>query len=114
MASHGRLNIVSDDTFDVDPVKMIDLFRVAQLHELDVHPHALRLITRSLKKIDGRLRSNRLANRYFLEILTSRRDPETTLRRMNEAGVLGRFLEVYPLKRKSCCINSEAAIGEVH
>ena len=92
MASHGRLNIVSDDTFDVDPVKMIDLFRVAQLHELDVHPHALRLITRSLKKIDGRLRSNRLANRYFLEILTSRRDPETTLRRMNEAGVLGRFI----------------------
>ena len=91
-ASHGRLNIVSDDTFDVDPVKMLDVFRVAQQHEFDIHPNALRLITRSLKKIDSRLRSNRFANRYFLEILTSRKDPETTLRRMNEAGVLGRFI----------------------
>lgn len=92
IAAHGRLNIIADDTFDVDPVKMIELFRVAQRHELDVHPHALRLITRSLTRIDARLRANPLANRYFLEILTSRKDPGTTLRRMNEAGVLGRFI----------------------
>ena len=71
---------------------MIDLFRLAQKHQLDIHPHALRLITRSLKKIDSQLRSNKLANQHFREILTSRIDPETTLRRMNEAGVLGRFI----------------------
>ena len=92
VVARGRLNITTEDTFDVDPVKMIDLFRLAQKHQLDIHPHALRLITRSLKKIDSQLRSNKLANQHFREILTSRIDPETTLRRMNEAGVLGRFI----------------------
>jgi [protein-PII] uridylyltransferase len=46
----------------------------------------------SLKLIDGRLREDPAANARFLDILTSKRDPEAVLRRMNEAGVLGRFL----------------------
>jgi hypothetical protein len=45
-----------------------------------------------LKRIDADLRADPEANRLFLDILTSERDPETTLRRMNEAGVLGRFI----------------------
>jgi [protein-PII] uridylyltransferase len=32
------------------------------------------------------------ANALFLEVLTSRNDPETVLRWMNEAGVFGRFV----------------------
>ncbi len=92
VVGHGRLNVQSDEAFVEDPVKMIDLFRIAQKNKLDIHPHALRLITRSLNKIDGHLRTNQVANKYFLEILTSKIDPETTLRRMNEAGVLGRFI----------------------
>src|SRR5205823_992001 len=32
------------------------------------------------------------ANRQFMAMLTSRHDPETTLRRLNEAGVFGRFV----------------------
>ena len=42
--------------------------------------------------IGPELRANQRANDLFLEILTSRRAPERTLRRMNEAGVLGRLL----------------------
>ncbi len=38
------------------------------------------------------LRANPEANRLFMEILTSRKDPEIALRRMNEAGVFGRFV----------------------
>lgn len=38
------------------------------------------------------MRENEEANRLFLSILTSRRNPELILRRMNEAGVLGRFI----------------------
>ena len=38
------------------------------------------------------MRDNPEANRLFLDILTSRKDPETALRRMNEAGVFGRFI----------------------
>ena len=35
------------------------------------------------------------ANRLFLEILTSKNDAETVLRRMNEAGVLGEFVHAF-------------------
>jgi [protein-PII] uridylyltransferase len=35
---------------------------------------------------------NEEANRLFLSMLTSKRQPAIILRRMNEAGVLGRFI----------------------
>ena len=38
------------------------------------------------------MRDDPEANALFLEMLTSENDPETTLRRMNEAGVFGRFI----------------------
>ena len=52
----------------------------------------MQLVTRSLHLIDAELRDDPEANRLFLEILTSRNEPEIVLRRMNEAGVLGRFV----------------------
>jgi [protein-PII] uridylyltransferase len=88
----GRLTIPSEDFFSQDPVGLLRLFHVAQQHELDIHPRALRAATQSLTLVNHRLRQDREANRLFLEILTSRKDPETALRRMNEAGVLGRFI----------------------
>ncbi|MBV8890245.1 MAG: [protein-PII] uridylyltransferase [Alphaproteobacteria bacterium] len=87
-----RLTIPSEDFFKSDPVALIRLFHVAQQHEIDIHPRALRAAKQSLRLIDARLREDPEANRLFLEILTSRKDPETALRRMNEAGVFGRFV----------------------
>jgi [protein-PII] uridylyltransferase len=87
-----RINLLDPDDFRRDPVKLIRLFHVAHEKELDIHPQALRLITRNLRLIDNDLRENQEANRLFLEILSSKRNPETTLRRMNEAGVFGRFV----------------------
>ncbi|HXQ52951.1 MAG TPA: [protein-PII] uridylyltransferase [Stellaceae bacterium] len=88
----GRLDVANERAFRDDPVNLIRLFHSAEEHGLDIHPHALRLITQSLKLIDGALRADPEANRLFMEILTSRKDPETALRRMNEAGVFGRFI----------------------
>ncbi len=88
----GRLTVRKDNSFKAEPIRMIKLFHVAHNHGLDIHPTALRLITRNLGQINARLRADREANRLFLEILTSRTNPEMTLRRMNEAGVLGRFI----------------------
>jgi len=88
----GRLAIASPDSLVGDPVNFIRLFWVAHEQELDIHPSALRLITQNLRRIDPALRENPEANRLFLEILTSKRDPEISLRRMNEAGVFGRFV----------------------
>jgi [protein-PII] uridylyltransferase len=88
----GRLDVANEHAFRDDPVNFLRLFHAAQEHGLDVHPHALRLITQSLKLIDGHLRANPEANRLFMDILTSPKGPETGLRRMNEAGVFGRFV----------------------
>jgi [protein-PII] uridylyltransferase len=87
-----RLAVPSEDFFRRDPVALLRLFRVAQQNGLDIHPRALRAASQSLKLIDRKLREDPEANRLFLDILTARQDPETALRRMNEAGVFGRFV----------------------
>src|SRR5271157_4048725 len=89
---NDRINVVKADAFERDPVNLIRIFWIADRSNLPIHPDAARLVTQSLKRIDGRLREDPEANRLFLEILTSRHVPEATLRRMNEAGVLGRFI----------------------
>lgn len=88
----GRITIASSDVFKRDPVNLIRLFHIADLNGLEFHPDALKLVTRSLRLINNALRENDEANRLFLSILTSPRDPALMLRRMNEAGVLGRFI----------------------
>jgi len=89
---NDRVNVISDDAFERDPVNLIRLFWIADRSNLPIHPNATRLVTQSLKRIDARLREDAEANRLFLDILTSRNAPEIALRRMNEAGVLGRFI----------------------
>ncbi len=86
-----RLSVEDKDAFKKAPVRMLQLFRLAQRHEVDVHPDALRLVSQNLKLIDGKLRRDPDANRLFMEILTGS-NPEVALMRLNEAGVLGRFL----------------------
>ncbi len=88
---HGRLT-AEPDVFRQDPVNLLRIFQVADAKSVDIHPDVLRTITRSLDLITPELRLDAQANHAFLEILTSRHDPERTLRWMNEAGVLGRFM----------------------
>jgi [protein-PII] uridylyltransferase len=87
-----RITIAGPRDFKDDPVKLIRLFQVAQARDLDIHPQALRQITRDLRLIDGKMREDPEANRLFVDILAHKRNPEVTLRRMNEAGVFGRFV----------------------
>jgi [protein-PII] uridylyltransferase len=86
-----RLAVASPDQFVKDPVAILRLFHVAQENDLDIHPATLRIITHNIKLVD-RLRSDAEANRLFMQMMTSKHDPETTLRRLNEAGVFGRFI----------------------
>ncbi|APO73275.1 PII uridylyl-transferase [Rhizobium etli 8C-3] len=92
MEDRGRIALASPDVFKHDPVSIIRLFHVADINGLEFHPDALKRVTRSLNLIDNNLRENDEANRLFMSILTSKRDPALILRRMNEAGVLGRFI----------------------
>jgi [protein-PII] uridylyltransferase len=88
----GRLDVATPDQFETDPVGMIRLFHTALEHQVDIHPRALDLVHRNLKRIDVSLRADAGANRLFVEMLTSRKNPEVALRHMNEAGVVGRFI----------------------
>ncbi|MEF2073785.1 [protein-PII] uridylyltransferase [Consotaella aegiceratis] len=89
---NNRINVSGTDVFQKDPVNLIRVFKLAASLELEYHPDALKLIRRSLRLVDKDLRNNREANSLFLDVLTDRSDPELHLRRMNEAGVLGRFI----------------------
>ena len=91
----NRITIATANVFKRDPLNLIRIFHLAQKHNLAFHPDAMRSITRSLKLIDAKLRDNEEAGQLFMEILTSKNDPETVLRRMNEAGVLGHFVPAF-------------------
>jgi [protein-PII] uridylyltransferase len=88
----GRLTVVDQDMFKKDPAAMIRLFHATHFADLDIHPSALRLVTQNLKRIDRTTRDDDAANEMFMEILTSESGQELTLKRMNEAGVMSRFL----------------------
>ena len=92
IVDNDRINIADSKVFDRDPVNLLRLFWFADRHALEYHPDALKLVTRSLKLVDRNLRRDPEANRLFLDILTSDRQPELNLRRMNEAGLLGRLI----------------------
>jgi [protein-PII] uridylyltransferase len=95
IVENNRITVADPDVFRRDPINLIRIFHLADRHALAFDPHAMRAANRSLKLIDAALRDDPEANRLFFEILTSRNDPETVLRRMNEAGVLGRFFRPF-------------------
>ena len=86
-----RLTVTDKDAFKKEPLKLLKLFHLAQRLKTDIHPHALRLVTENLKRINAIMQRDEDANRLFLDMLCGD-DPEITLMRLNEAGVLGRFL----------------------
>ena len=88
---NARLN-ANPAIFRQDPVNILRLFHIADIKGVDIHPNALRTVTRSLDLITDAVRNDPHANQAFLETLTSRHNPEWALRMMNEAGVLGRFV----------------------
>ncbi|HAJ46872.1 MAG TPA: [protein-PII] uridylyltransferase, partial [Alphaproteobacteria bacterium] len=91
----GRINVDSAEVFQNEPLNLIRLFHMADAKGIDIHPDALKHVTRSLHRIDDGLRNDPDANRLFLEVLCSRRDPERALRLMNESGVFGRFVPAF-------------------
>ena len=88
----GRIVAPADSWFAEAPVRMIEIFQLAEEQGLEIHPATMRMIRRDLALVDQALRKDPLANDLFLKLLTGRNDPETVLRWMNEAGVFGRFV----------------------
>ena len=87
-----RIAAAGPDFFSADPVRLIELFAVADRESMEIHPETMRQAHRDAGLIDAVVRKDARANQLFLDILTSPRDPETVLRWMSEAGVFGRFI----------------------
>lgn len=88
----GRIEISSPDFFEQEPVRLVEMFTIADRERAEIHPATMRQASRDTSLINDTVRRDPRANAFFLEILTSRNDPERLLRLMNDAGALGRFL----------------------
>ncbi len=88
----GRISIPDESVITEDPVNILRLFDAGLRTGALIHPNAMRMIAANLDLIDDDLRADPAANRLFLDLLTKADDPERALRRMNETGVLGRFV----------------------
>ena len=92
VAINNRIKPIDEDVFKRNPVNIMTMFRLAEENEFLFHPDAMQLVSRSLKLVNKKLRLEPKANEDFLACLTSRKTPERILRKMNESGVLGRFI----------------------
>ena len=88
----GRIGAPGDDWFREDPVRLVELFRIAEAEGFEIEPATMRQADRDSRLITAEVRDDPRANALFLELLSGRNDPETVLRWMNEAGVFGRFV----------------------
>ncbi|MFT4026620.1 MAG: [protein-PII] uridylyltransferase [Novosphingobium sp.] len=87
----GKIAAPGDGWFAEDPVRLLEIFVLADADSLEIHPETMRMITRDARLVD-KVRKDPRANQLFLSLLTSRHDPEKALRWLNEAGVFGRFV----------------------
>lgn len=87
-----KVAIRSDDLLEGNPLLLLKIFDVAQRHLKSVHPDTERLLRRRLDLIDRDFQRNPEAVRLFLRIINGRQAVAWTLRRMNQIGVLGRFI----------------------
>lgn len=93
----NRLHFESLDRLVEEPWLMVEIFWYLHRLEIDIHPAAWQMITRNLKLINSGLRKNPKANSSFLQLLLDTNNPVPTLKRMNESGVLGKFIPDFGL-----------------
>ncbi len=88
----GRLSVDDESVLVDDPVNMIRLFVLAEREGVDVHPDALWAVTRHLGKFRPDMRRAPQARETLLAAILDGERPARTLKRMNEASVLGKAL----------------------
>lgn len=88
----GRLNFKDPLEIRNDPGVILQLFETAGRRNVDIHPDALSAINFRINLIDSDFRRSPDNAELFLRLLQTAKAPAATLRLMNEAGVLGRYL----------------------
>ncbi len=81
-----------EEYFSEDPVRLLNIFLVAQTKNLVLSEEAQRTIHTCLHLIDDHVRSSKAACDAFLRILKRKTRVAKTLRAMHQLGVLGAYL----------------------
>ncbi len=89
---HGRLSFADPMQLRDDPSLIMRLFLIAGKRNLDIHPDAFGAINFRRNLIDSDFRRDPEISKVFQNILLTAKAPYATLKVMNEAGVLGRYL----------------------
>ncbi|MEM8978799.1 MAG: [protein-PII] uridylyltransferase, partial [Pseudomonadota bacterium] len=88
----NRITVQSEDAFLDDKLNILRLFEEALRTGSLIHPDAMRIVSANLHLIDDDMRERKEAVRIFHDLLLKHGNPERSLRRMNELGVLAAFL----------------------
>ena len=93
----GSLEAVNEDLFARQPSALLELFVLLQQNPQlrGVRAGTIRAVGRNLWLIDEEFRQNPRNHRLFLEILRAPRGVTHELRRMNNYGVLGRYIPAF-------------------
>ena len=90
--ANGQLEIPHARQLQDEPLMLLEVFRVAQEHDVPLTRKALRLVRENLELVDDDYRSSPQAREIFFDILRSERRVTRSLIAMNEVGLLGRYL----------------------
>lgn len=88
----GRLDAADPQVFLADKLNLLRVFEEALRTNYLLHPNVMRLVASNLHLIDDEMRHDPEAIRIFLDLLLRHGNPERSLRRMNELGVLSAFI----------------------
>ncbi|MGA8862495.1 MAG: [protein-PII] uridylyltransferase [Gallionella sp.] len=91
------LDIRDEKLFEQVPEAIFELFQLMQKHpELtDFSARTLRALWRAQHRIDAAFRRNPVNREHFMDILRQPQGVLHTLRRMNEYGILGRYIPAF-------------------
>jgi [protein-PII] uridylyltransferase len=88
----GRIDVIDPKAFLADKLNLLRVFEEALRTGYLLHPNIMRLLAANLDRIDDEMREDPEARGLFLDLLLKHGNPERSLRRMNELGVLAAFI----------------------
>lgn len=93
----GLLELKLGSAFEHEPSTILDSFFLLETHPdiSDMSPATLRALVRAVPKIDAAFRANPHNRRRFMDIIRAPQGLTHALRRMNQYGVLGRYLPAF-------------------
>lgn len=97
VAINGYLEAVDETVFEQQPLLLLEIFLILQQNHClkGLRATTIRLIRKNLHLIDDKFRTNKIANRFFIDIFRQSRGITHKLRRMNRYGVLAAYLPAF-------------------